>query len=232
MVIDDLADRKHQCNLLLDQTFGRLSSDYEGLVPENCQLLLGSQYALLRPEFSQWREYSLKRRDKFEFKTLLISMGGVDKDNITTQILEQLQNCELPQQLKIIVVMGAGAPNLSIVQEMAKSLSYQVEVKVNVENMAELMSNSDLAIGASGATTWERCCLGLPSIQLIMAENQKVAASLLDAAGAIKLVNSICQLSYSLLNIQAWPTRISDVSRAICDGAGAQAVVDNLVRRN
>ena len=83
IVIDDLADRKHWCNILLDQTFGRQQEDYSALTPEGCELLLGSQYALLRPEFSKWRAYSLERRSKPKFKQLLINMGGVDVHNVT-----------------------------------------------------------------------------------------------------------------------------------------------------
>ena len=74
MVIDDLADRKHKCDLLLDQTYGRNSEDYGALVPGKCQLLMGSEYSLLRPEFAQWREYSLQRRDNTELKKLLITI--------------------------------------------------------------------------------------------------------------------------------------------------------------
>lgn len=76
MVIDDLADRQHLCDLLLDQTYGCIPSDYRVLVPENCELLLGSHFALLRPDFAQWREYSLRRREKPVFKKLLITMGA------------------------------------------------------------------------------------------------------------------------------------------------------------
>ncbi len=106
MVIDDLADRKHQCDILLDQTYGRKQGDYIALVPKDCQMLLGSQYALLRPEFAQWREYSLKRRANPELKKLLITMGGVDLDNVTSEVLDILKNCNLPKEIEIIVVMG------------------------------------------------------------------------------------------------------------------------------
>ena len=90
MVIDDLADRQHDCDLLLDQTFGRNSEDYKPFVPEHCQVLCGAEYALLRPEFAQWRAYSLKRRENGQLEHLLINLGGVDKDNISTQILQAL----------------------------------------------------------------------------------------------------------------------------------------------
>jgi UDP-2,4-diacetamido-2,4,6-trideoxy-beta-L-altropyranose hydrolase len=179
MVIDDLADRVHICDLLLDQTYARKKEDYTGFVPPSCQMLLGSQYALLRSEFAQWREYSLKRRAKPELKKLLITMGGVDPDNVTGQVLNALKNCNLPQGLEITVVMGETAPNIKAVQKQAKEMLCYTQVKTAVNNMAELMANADLAIGAAGATTWERCCLGLPSMTVMLADNQKKIINLL-----------------------------------------------------
>jgi len=184
MVIDDLADRKHKCNILLDQTFGRKLEAYQVLVPDNCQMLLGSQYALLRPEFPQWREFSLKRREHPEFKKLLITMGGVDTENATGQVLRALTKCNLPKDLEIVVILGSATPHLEVVNEQVKTFPFKVQVKVNVSNMAEIMATSDLAIGAAGSTTWERCCLGLPSILLVLAENQRIIGELINDAGA------------------------------------------------
>ena len=110
MVIDDLADRPHLCDLLLDQTFGRDAEDYHELVPAISRLLCGSRYALLRPEFAALRDYSLQRRANPQLRQLLITMGGVDKDNATGQVLEALRGCALPAQCHITVVMGTTAP--------------------------------------------------------------------------------------------------------------------------
>ena len=153
MVIDDLADRKHRCDILLDQTFGRQQEDYLAFIPEGCELLLGSQYALLRPEFAKWRSFSLRRRSKSDFRQLLINMGGVDVGNVTESILDELKTCNLPNDININVVMGEFAPHLESVKSKANALPYNVEINVNVDNMAEIMSNADIAIGAAGATT-------------------------------------------------------------------------------
>ena len=173
MVIDDLADRQHDCDILLDQTFGRDSHDYLQWTPGHCQLLCGSSYALLRPEFAQWREYSLSRREKGQLEHLLVNLGGVDKDNVTIQILKALATSSLPEYCKITVVMGATAPWTRAVQEQAALMPWPTEIKVGVSNMAELMANSDLAIGAAGSTTWERFCMGLPSILVVLSRNQE-----------------------------------------------------------
>ncbi len=230
MVIDDLANRKHQCDVLLDQTYGRKESDYAGLVPKRSQLLLGSEYALLRPEFAEWREYSLRRRIKPSFKKLLITMGGVDADNVTGKLLEILKDSSLPQELEIDVVMGATAPHLKSVQQQAELLAYKTNVMVNVSNMAEIMANADLAIGAAGATTWERCCLGLPTIQIVIAKNQRLIAELIDNVGAalclgIEQLNQICDYISKMENKSE---QLTTNSSEIVDGTGVNLVLRSL----
>jgi UDP-2,4-diacetamido-2,4,6-trideoxy-beta-L-altropyranose hydrolase len=231
MVIDDLADRKHQCDILLDQTFGRQQEDYFAFVPEDCELLLGSQYALLRPEFAKLREYSLKRRTKPEFKQLLVNMGGVDADNITEQILEELKKCNLPSDINITVVMGESAPHLESVKARADALPYKVEVKVDVDNMAEIMANADMAIGAAGSTTWERCCLGLPSIQIVIARNQNIVAELLARKKAIKLLEEIEQLSDMIEYATSWMKKITNVAKQVSDGLGSSKVLNRILSK-
>jgi UDP-2,4-diacetamido-2,4,6-trideoxy-beta-L-altropyranose hydrolase len=189
MVIDDLADRPHDCDLLLDQNLGRDVVDYSQLVPEGCTVLAGPHYALLRPEFAALRDESLRRRATPQLKHLLITMGGVDQVDATGKVLEALQDCPLPADLRITVVMGPNAPWLERVQLLAKKMSQPTEVKVNVNNMAQLMADSDLAVGAAGSTSWERCCLGLPSIIGVQAVNQQLIANALELAGAARTLS-------------------------------------------
>ena len=228
MVIDDLADRKHQCDILLDQTFGRQQEDYLAHTPEDCKLLLGSQYALLRPEFAEWRAYSLERRSKPEFKQLLINMGGVDVDNVTEKALDELKICNLPNDIKITVVMGEAAPYLESVKFKAITLPYKTEVKVDVDNMAEIMANSDIAIGAAGATTWERCCLGLPTIQIVVAENQLFSAETLAYHNIVKLAKEIKETTYLLESSSEWMKSIGSSALKICDGMGSYKVFNKM----
>ena len=227
MVIDDLADRKHQCDILLDQTFGRQQGDYSELTPKGCKLLLGSKYALLRPEFAKWRTYSLERRSKLEFKKLLINMGGVDVDNVTEKILDRLELCRLSNDMNITVVMGGSAPYLESVKSKSIMLPYKTEVKVDVGNMAELMAYADISIGASGATTWERCCLGLPTIQLITAYNQEFIASKLNKINAIKLVE-IDDVVENLENFQHWMKSTGKRASKVTNGSGIKHVLEYL----
>jgi UDP-2,4-diacetamido-2,4,6-trideoxy-beta-L-altropyranose hydrolase len=221
MVIDDLANRPHECTLLLDQTFGRSVEDYQPWVSDNCQLLCGSQYALLRPEFAELRPYSLQRRSKPELRQLLIAMGGVDKDNVTGQVLDVLRNSDLPADCNIIVVMGVTAPWLESIKQQAQTLPWHTDVKVGVSNMAQLMADSDLAIGAAGATSWERCCLGLPTVMIVLADNQRTIARNLYKAGAAKCIdtqniNSCPSGIFNGIDLEA----LSKESQKICDGRG------------
>jgi UDP-2,4-diacetamido-2,4,6-trideoxy-beta-L-altropyranose hydrolase/UDP-4-amino-4,6-dideoxy-N-acetyl-beta-L-altrosamine N-acetyltransferase len=228
MVIDDLADRKHQCDILLDQTFGRQLEDYSELAPKDCQLLLGSQNALLRPDFARWRPYSLERRSKLEFKQLFINMGGVDVENVTEKILDELEICNLPNDLKIIVVMGGSAPCLESVKSKAITLPYKTEVKVDVGNMAEIMANSDIAIGAAGSSTWERCCLGLPTIQIVIAKNQQFLAETLSRQNIVMLVKEIKEITYLLESSSEWMKSLSNSALEICNGMGVYKVFNKM----
>jgi UDP-2,4-diacetamido-2,4,6-trideoxy-beta-L-altropyranose hydrolase/UDP-4-amino-4,6-dideoxy-N-acetyl-beta-L-altrosamine N-acetyltransferase len=228
MVIDDLADRKHQCDILLDQTFGRQQEDYSGFTTKGCELLLGSKYALLRPEFSKWRPYSLKRRGKPEFKQLLINMGGVDVNNITENVLDELKLCNLPNDTNITIVMGGSAPHLESVKSKAITLLYKTEVKVDVDNMAEIMANTDIAIGAAGATTWERCCLGLPTIQIVIAENQLFSAEVLACHNIVKLAKEIKETTYLLESSSEWMKSVGSAALEICDGMGSYKVFNKM----
>ena len=236
MVIDDLTDRSHACDLLLDQTFGRDAADYRPFVPADCRLMCGSQYALLRPEFAALRPYSLQRRAEPTLRELLITMGGVDKDNATGQMLEALRTSPLPSDCRITVVMGATAPWLNEVYTKAQDMPWPTRVLVGVSDMAQLMAESDFAIGAAGATTWERCCLGLPTIMLVLAENQRKIADGLFEAGAAHLVDT-AEINNQPLIAPEYinPLSLNAMSRAaaaITDGTGAAHVVKTLINKD
>ena len=200
MVIDDLADRPHDCDLLLDQNLGRTIENYRDLLIPHATALIGPQYALLRPEFAQRRAESLARRAKPQLKQLLITMGGVDKDNATGRVLDALKSCPLPTGLQITVIMGPHAPWLQDIRAQAAKMDYPTQVLVGVSDMAKLMVESDLAIGAAGGTAWERCCLGLPSLILVLAENQQAGAAALQEAGAAIATQTTTELQQRLGN--------------------------------
>ncbi len=198
MVIDDLANRVHECSLLLDQNLGRIASDYDGLLPEGCQRLIGPGYALLRPEFSALREQSLSRRKNPQLKRILISLGGVDRTNVTGQVLDVLSESTLPVSTELDIIMGPSAPYLGEVQRQVSRMPLKATVSVGVNDMAERMCLADLSIGAAGGTSWERCCLGLPAVLLVLAENQVNGATALEASGAALKIDDADQLRVTL----------------------------------
>lgn len=232
MVIDDLADRPHFCDLLLDQNLGRKAQDYDGLLKGDTKTLIGPQYALLRPEFASLRSQSLARREgNPELRRLLITMGGVDKDNVTGQVLDVLKACSVPPELLITVVMGSYAPWLAQVQTQATEMSWHTEVLVGVSNMAQLMVSSDLAIGAAGSTSWERCCMGLPTIQIVLAQNQELIAHALSNVGAAFMLRSeeITEQLPKIINAITEPNRMRTMAKVcsfVTQGRGAILVSD------
>lgn len=227
LVIDDLADRDHLADILVDQTFGRQQAEYRDRVPESAQLLTGAQFALLRKEFDTWRRRSLAERFSREPTRILLSMGGIDADNRSGYILEQLSHCQLPDNALITVVMGANAPHIDAVRSLATQLPFAVDVRVNVSNMAELMTSSDIAIGAAGSSTWERCCLGLPTLQVVIADNQKTIARKLSAAGAVIALQSN-NLQDELQALFRNRHKLALISSAIVCRSGVAQVVEQM----
>ncbi|MFT6691424.1 MAG: UDP-2,4-diacetamido-2,4,6-trideoxy-beta-L-altropyranose hydrolase [Colwellia sp.] len=137
-------------------------------------------------------------------------------------MLEVLQQSILPKDALVTVIMGATAPHLQSVQQQAQILPYKTEIKVNVSNMA----NADLAIGAAGATTWER----LPSIQIVIAENQKQIAENLSSINAIKYIKKVDDVIILIETTPTWMQNIGQTASQVCDGAGTQKVIDQLVQ--
>lgn len=228
MVIDDLANRRHDCDLLLDQNPGRESAHYKGLVPAHCTILAGPSHALLRPEFASQREQSMARRCSAAFpalRKLLVSMGGVDKDNATGQILNALQTCSLPAGTDITVVLGPHAPWLDAVRAAAARMRWPTDVQVDVNDMAGLILQADLAIGASGGSALERCCLGLPSIVIPLADNQLAGASALANSNAVQLASLEAEGSDGLRNAIH---RFNQTAALISASAASAAVTDGL----
>jgi UDP-2,4-diacetamido-2,4,6-trideoxy-beta-L-altropyranose hydrolase len=236
LVIDDLADRHHSCDLLLDQNLGRQSKDYASLVPNNCQVISGPEYALLRPEFAEARLYSLKRRkDQNVLRQLLISMGGVDLLNVTGLILQALKTCALPRECHITVVLGLTAPWLEEVKQLAEQMPWPTKVLVNVNDMAYHMAISDLAIGAAGSTSWERCCLGLPTLIIVLADNQQSIAASLERNGisitlcsykdehfTLNLKNTVEDLANNNVALMS----LSQAAASVTNGCGANMLAE------
>ncbi len=180
MVIDDLADRRHDSDLLLDQNYyDDAEKRYLGLLPENCRRFLGPRYALLREEFRAAKR-TLRARDGTVGR-VLVFFGGTDPTNETAKALVALASMS-GRSFAVDVVVGSGNPFRMDIQETCRVME-GVAYHCQVDNMAQFIASADLALGAGGTTTWERCCLGLPTITVVTAANQGETTDALERAG-------------------------------------------------
>ncbi len=236
IVLDEPANRSHDCDILLDQQYITRKNRYQNLVPDNCVQLLGPEYAILRPEFFRARK-NLQEKDG-KVNRLLIFMGGVDSKNITTIVLKAIGKLNR-SDIKTEVVLGEKNPSRNEIIKLAER-TFNTTVHVNVKNMADLMSHCDLVIGAGGTNTWERCCLGLPSVVIATAANQIEVVNELSKEGYVvyagfyeniteqSLLENICPLLEN-------PDRVKELSimvKELVDGAGADRVADKIFELN
>lgn len=181
MVVDDLADRHHDCDLLLDQNYYiNMQDRYDTLLPEACTKLLGPNYVLIRDEFLNSNTKEISRNGHIE--RILIFFGGSDPTGETLKTLKSLSNLNMPE-VYLDVVVGESNPQKLKIQDFCRKIP-TVTFHVQVNNMAELMMQADLAIGAGGSNMWERCILALPSMSIIVANNQKELVEAVAIAGA------------------------------------------------
>lgn len=235
MVIDDLADRRHDCDVLLDQNLGRAANDYDALLPPRTSRLIGAGYALLRPEFMKARKKSLAARHNRKPQSLLVSMGGVDQDNVSADVLRIIDGVPELANWSVTVILGGACPHKDSIARLAGTMDLPVQVIVNTDKMSELMTEADVAVGAAGGAAWERCCLGLPTLLVVMAPNQHSGTQALEREGAAVSLGAPSELDHTLassLRLLIRPqelARVSEVAARVCDGNGTARVVDVLM---
>jgi UDP-2,4-diacetamido-2,4,6-trideoxy-beta-L-altropyranose hydrolase len=180
LVIDDLASRHHDCDVLLDQNYAPASGQrYTGLVTPKCKLLLGPQYALLRKEFRVIRERLAPRTHKLKRILVFITTG-----NDQGETLKAMQGIKLFGKAEDVdVVVGNENPNNVRIRQICEELRWGYHRQVDY--MPRLIAEADLVIGAGGSSNWERCALGVPALVVILAENQAPIAQALGDAGVI-----------------------------------------------
>lgn len=233
MVMDDLADRPHDCDLLLDQNLHEnMEQRYTGLVPKECRLLLGPRYALLRPEFLEARK-NLRQRDG-TVRRILVFFGGADPSNETTKALRALQLLDRPD-IAVDVVVGSANPHRSEIEALCAALP-NTSFYCQVSNMAELMARADLAIGGGGSATWERFCVGLPSLVISLAENQLKLIQTLANMGLIFYFNQSNKSDISLVELirilcasQHYMFFLSNSAKDLVDGRGVYITLRKII---
>jgi len=232
--IDDLADRAHECDFLVDATLGRSPEEYADRVPRRTRLFLGPRYALLRPQFPLAR---VNRKNRVEgdhgLHRLLVSLGRSDPDNLTGRVLSAIALADVA--CRIDVAIGTGE-RLGELEALADKLRLSAQFYENVEDMAELMCRADLSIGGGGSTAWERCCLGLPSLIIVLADNQRRIAMELTRIGASRAIESTDhtlenRVGEQLSALASHPGKLKKMGEtafSVCDGLGVSRVVDVL----
>ncbi len=228
LVIDDLANRDHKCDILVDPTPGR-DGEYASFA-DGAVVLAGANYALLDRRFARVSEDALARRKlKQQVKRLLVTLGGGNMVSQLGVIAEALEQVELPKQIEILVLSRqdvrprfAGLPNVVFIDHS--------------DDMPELLLQADICIGAAGGTSWERCCLGLPTVVLQVADNQKENFRALGQSGAAIPVpieaDRIAEAIVTLLSSKSLRAEMAENAAAICDGRGLERVFRQLVRHS
>lgn len=233
MVIDDLADRSHLADIVLDPGYGRTANDYGGLVPRTSDLLVGPDYALLRHQFAAARDASRPVRETLA--RVFVSFGLSDVGAVTIRSMDVIRM--LAPEAHFDVAVGAEARSLHSLRALAER-DPGVTVHVETREVASLMAQADLAVGAGGGGVWERCCLGLPGIAVIVAENQRETVEALAAEGILDAVDmdernweQALHDAFMGLIAPAPRRRLREVSMKLCDGRGAERAADALMAR-
>lgn len=229
MVIDDLCNRQLHADIVLNQNPTHTDKDYQPFVKPNTQLLLGSHYALLRPQFTKLHR---TKTHNGKVKKILISMGGTDIVNATKFILIMLSQSNYSD--KVEVILAKNAPHIEEIKQLCDN--YGFSFFVDIKNMAQHLIENDLVIGAPGGTSWERCCLGIPSMLLTTADNQVEVATYLDKHGAAQVAGTYPGISLTTLllafeSLINQPNKIKSLNKnslRLCDGKGATRVADKI----
>jgi UDP-2,4-diacetamido-2,4,6-trideoxy-beta-L-altropyranose hydrolase len=234
LAMDDLASRDHECDILLDTSIGPQDADrYQGLVPSEAVLLLGPHYAPLRRSFRTTR---FEPRGGGPVRRVLISFGGTDPPDHTNAALDALALLN-KEDLRVDVVASSANPRIRTLCTRVGALP-QGFLHVDTNDMANLMSAADLALGAGGSSSWERCRAGLPSLVMLAAPNQRGIAAYLEAEGVarivggegIGLVEELANALRAALTDGQWRAFASCGGMRIVDGLGAERVVARLHR--
>lgn len=233
LVVDDLADRPHVADILLDQSFcGEITDTrYRALVSSECRQLLGPRYALLGPEYKQLHEIVPARSS---LARILVFFGGVDQDNLTEMAIEALMDKSL-KHLAVDVVAGGSRDRLQKLKELI-SRRELTALHGPLPSLAGMITRADLAIGAGGSTTWERICLQLPSLVISNAENQFTLCESLSKSGHIIFLGRAPEVTSSKISSAVHELmaskRLGSKIEPLVDGKGATRVGAALVKES
>jgi UDP-2,4-diacetamido-2,4,6-trideoxy-beta-L-altropyranose hydrolase len=236
VAIDDLADRRHDCDLVLDPGYGRRAEAYRGLAPREAAVLTGPAYALVRPEFGAARQRAMSRRAKHApVARALVALGMTDVGAVTARVARAL--APVLGEARLDVVIGSEAASLAALRQLAAG-DRRVRLWVDDAEMATLTADADIAIGAGGSSVWERAVVGLPSATVILAENQRVMIEHMADAGFTRGLDAAAP-DFEARLVEAWRRladdtalrwRLTQRSADLCDGHGAARVAEAVLK--
>ncbi len=234
-VIDDLVNRRHTCHFLIDQTCGRSPEEYTHLVSQSTTLLTGERFCLMRPDFFEYRAQSLILRKKHK-KTnkVLLNFGSTDPHNHTCKAIQGVSDFAHAHDVKVIIIVGSGCPHLTEIKNKVILAPFPIQLMVDVKDMAKLLVDIDLAIGAAGASTWERCMLGIPTLLVKTAENQNDVIKRVVSAGAAQEYRDhvdSSSLSKALEDLSFNYHSVSNAAAKLVDGSGFFSIIEQFKPR-
>jgi len=233
MAMDDLADRIHDCDVLLDQNFYLDPKQrYLGKVPPTCHLLLGPKFALLRDEFRDIRPHLQTRTG--EIRNILVFFGGVDRHNLTRVALQVLIDLNLTASVDVVI--GQQHPDKENIQQLCVKKNFTCHVQTH--HIASLMAKADLAMGAGGTAVWERFCMGVPSVCIATADNQRQQLTDLQDASLLMALTDVSNakifLTQTITKLMTTANHLQNLSQrgsALVDGTGVIQVLAVLKAR-
>jgi len=237
LFVDDYGHAHHYyADIVLNQNIYAHESFYTSR-ESYTRLLLGTRYVLLRKEFLRWRGWN--RKIPHVACKVLVTLGGGDPDNVTLKIIRAIDKLSM-DELEVKVVVGPSNPNIASLKEAIHYSLFTIHLLSAVKDMPELMAWADIAVSAGGSTSWELAFMGLPTLVLVFAENQRGIATGLDKAGVVLNMGwysevSIAQMVSALLELlgnSSLRRQMSQRCRALVDGMGSERVIGILRRQS
>jgi UDP-2,4-diacetamido-2,4,6-trideoxy-beta-L-altropyranose hydrolase len=230
LVIDDLANRAHRCDILVDPGYGRVPQTYDPWLPAAAVRLVGPAYALVRRSFTQRREMRLQAHVPVSPRRFFISFGLSDVEGVAARATA-LARGAFPNA-EIDVALSSAAQSLPALQTLAAS-DPALHLHIDSTKVAALMASADLALGAGGGSTWERACLGLPTLAVVVADNQREMIGRMAAQGLLLSVDlhapdfeSDLTHALDLMGEAGLRRRLREASAGLCDGRGAARIAE------
>lgn len=233
VALDDMASRRMDVDLLFDVNLGRQVADYNGLVPAGSPVYVGADYQILRPDFFQMREDTLRRRAALsKVEKVFIAIGGTDPLQFSLAALRDV--IRVSSNVHVDVVIGSASPGLAELQTFVEGQTEKIHLHIDATEVAQLMSQADVAIGAGGTMTWERNCLGLPTIILTIADNQIEVGRFMQQAEASVVLDARAgypsdRVVQELQELLEQPERCREMARKAAALGGCNGT-ENIVR--